>query len=327
MSNGSGSTQKTQNAGAACPRARVLLLIKGLGAGGAERLLVDVVRNGNSDLFEYEVAYVLTDQDALARELETTGVPIHDLGATASWDLRWLVTLRKLLLRRRFDVLHSHLPYTASFGRIVALTLAGGSRPALVYTEHSLWKRAAVLTKALNRATIHMDRALFVVSPAARGALPPSLRHHARVVVHGVDRTRCERLLDRRDEARREVRAEIGVRDPELVVLTVANLRGEKGYDILLEAASQLEAEDLPLRFVSVGSGPDEDKIHAARDAVQLQGCFEFLGLRTDTLRLMVGSDIFVRPSHQEGMPVALMEAMSVGLPVVATAVGGVPDI
>jgi Glycosyl transferase 4-like domain len=120
--------------GASVPRPRVLLLIKGLGLGGAERLLVDVVGARDRERFDYEVAYVLSEQDALVSAMEGTGVPVHGLGAAASADLRWTAALRRLLVQGRFDVLHAHLPYTAAFGRLAALTLPRARRPAVVYT-------------------------------------------------------------------------------------------------------------------------------------------------------------------------------------------------
>ncbi len=313
--------------GASGPRPRVLLLIKGLGLGGAERLLVDVVAARDRDRFEYEVAYVLADQRALVASLEGVGVRVHGLGATASADLRWTVALRRLLAEGRYDLVHAHLPYTAAFGRLVALTLPRGRRPALVYTEHSLWNKAAILTKALNRSTVGLDRGLIVVSDTARDALPRALRSRARVVVHGIDRSRFAVPAAQRDAWRRDVRAELGVADDEILALTVANLRSEKGYDVLLEAARLAVAAGAPVRFVSVGRGPLEADLAAAARAGGLEERFTFLGTRTDTARLMAGSDVFVLPSHQEGMPVALMEAMSAGLPVVATIVGGVPDV
>jgi glycosyltransferase involved in cell wall biosynthesis len=227
----------------------------------------------------------------------------------------------------RFDVLHAHLPYTAAFGRIVALTLPRGRRPVLVYTEHSLWNKAAVLTKALNRSTVGVDRALLVVSEAARDALPRALRSRARVVVHGVDRTRFAALPHERQSLRRDVRDELTLADDEVFALTVANLRSEKGYDVLLETARLCGAAGAPVRFVSVGRGPLETELAAAAQAAGLGDRLVFLGTRTDTARLMAGADLFVLPSHQEGLPVALMEAMSAGLPVVATTVGGVPDV
>jgi glycosyltransferase involved in cell wall biosynthesis len=317
-------------AGAAGPdagRPRVLLLIKGLGLGGAERLLVDVMAARDRGRFHYEVAYVLASQAALVPAMEATGVPVHNLGGSASADLRWTGALRRLLVGGHFDVLHAHLPYTAALGRLVALTVPRRRRPALVYTEHSLWNKAAIVTKALNRATVGIDQALIVVSMAARDALPPALRSRARVVVHGVDRARFASLLERRSTLRHDVRAELGVADDELIALTVANMRSEKGYDVLLEAAGLVVAAGSPVRFVSVGRGPLESELAAAADAAGIAGSILFLGTRTDTARLMAGADIFVLPSHQEGLPVALMEAMSAGLPVVATVVGGVPDV
>jgi glycosyltransferase involved in cell wall biosynthesis len=308
-------------------RIRVLVLVKGLGMGGAERLVVDLVTRADRERFDYEVAYVLESQQALVHELAACGIPVHCLGAGASWDLRWLWGLRRLLYTGGFDIVHAHLPYSAAFGRIVARTLPRPVRPKLVYTEHSLWNLAAVLTKTLNRATIHLDSALFVVSPASRDALPRPLQSHARVVVHGVDRERTARVLENHEKIRAEVRAELGVKENELLVLTVANLRSEKGYDVLLETARLAVADGAPLRFVSVGTGELADTLREARDASGLHEHLMFLGRRPDTLRLMAGSDVFVLPSHQEGMPVALMEAMSLGIPVVVTHVGGIPDI
>jgi len=313
--------------GATDTRPRVLLLIKGLGLGGAERLLVDVVGARDRRRFDYEVAYVLAGQDALVPTMEATGVPVHSLGASASADLRWTVALRRLLVGKPFDVLHAHLPYTAAFGRLVALTVPRSRRPVLVYTEHSLWNKAAVLTKTLNRATVGVDRALLVVSEAARDALPRALRSRARVVVHGVDRTRFAVLPHQREVLRRDVRAELAIADDEMLALTVANLRSEKGYDVLLETARLCGVAGAPVRFVSVGRGPLEAELAEAARAAGLGERLLFLGTRTDTARLMAGADVFVLPSHQEGLPVALMEAMSAGLPVVATTVGGVPDV
>jgi len=235
--------------------------------------------------------------------------------------------LRRLLVTGRFDVVHSHLPYAASFARLATRTIPRSHRPALVYTEHSLWNKAAILTRGLNRATVGLDQALVVVSPAAREALPPALRPRAQVVVHGVDRSRSAALVARRTELRRRLRAEVGVPDDTVVAVTVANFRSEKGYDVWVEAAGRLAARAVPVHLVSVGDGPLFAAVDAAVRDAGLGRTVHLLGLRSDAPALMCGADLFVLPSHQEGMPVALMEAMSLGLAVVASRIGGVPDI
>jgi glycosyltransferase involved in cell wall biosynthesis len=308
-------------------RIRVLLVIKVLGYGGAERLLVDMVSKRDRHAFHYEVAYVLASEDGLAPMIADDGTPVHSLAAEGNWDLRWVARLRALVVAGRFDVVHFHLPYTASLGRLGVATLPRSSRPAVVYTEHSAWDKMAVLVKALNRTTIGMDDSLIVVSEAAHQALPDALRGRARVIVHGVDLSRSHDLVARRDEVRAAVRAELGVPDGELLVLTVANLRPEKGYDVLLDAARSVVDRGLPVRFAAVGRGPLADELADRHRALGLGDRFRFLGERDDVIRLLVGCDVFVLPSRQEGLPVTLMEATSTGTPIVATAVGGVPQV
>src|SRR6202035_2851110 len=107
--------------------------------------------------FQYEVAFVLSAENALASVIEEGGIPVHSLGAGHHWDLRWMARFRALLLDGRFDVVHFHLPYTASLGRLVVATIPSATRPAVVYTEHSLWNKMAILVKWLNRVAIGRD--------------------------------------------------------------------------------------------------------------------------------------------------------------------------
>ena len=314
-------------AGVDRPRLRILLVIKCLGYGGAERLLVDTVATGDRTAFDYEVAYVLADEDGLVSTIRETGTTVHALGATGNADLRWTARLRSLLDRGAFDVVHFHLPYTVAIGRLVVATLPRARRPAVVYTEHSLWNKAAVAIRGLNRAGIARDDSLIVVSDAAHDALPIALQGQARVIVHGLDTQRADALLSLREAMRVDVRAELGVPDDQVLVLTVANLRPEKGYDVLLDAIRLLADRDVPAQVVAVGRGPLADELRDRRDALGIADRLQFLGQRDDVLRLLAGSDAFVLASRQEGLPVSLMEATSMGMPIVGTAVGGVPQV
>jgi glycosyltransferase involved in cell wall biosynthesis len=306
---------------------RVLLAIKTLGPGGAEHLLADLVGDGGDDRFEYEVAHVLADSDTLAPVIRARGVPVHSLGAASNLDWRWPGALRRLLVAGEFDVVHFHLPMTAALGRPVVATLPRDRQPVTLYTEHSLWNKVSPLVKALNAATISRDRGLIAVSDAAFGALPPRLQQRARVVVHGVDLATSRAMTEQRDVVRAAVRAELGVPPEDVLAVTVAGLRSEKGYDVLLSTARLLGDRDLPVRFAAAGGGPLERELAGRKHELGLDGRFHFLGHRDDTLALMAAADVVVLPSHQEGLPVVLMEATSVGAPIVATAVGGVPQV
>jgi glycosyltransferase involved in cell wall biosynthesis len=308
-------------------RLRILLLTKSLGRGGAERLLVDFAANGDWADFDYETAYVLSSEDDLVESMRDTGSPVHCLGARGDWDLSWLLALRRLLVRGNFDVVHAHLPYAAGTGRMVTWTLPVRNRPKFIYTEHNVWGKTAAPVRFLNRMGVQRDAALVAVSESVRDALPTSVRDRAVVVVHGVELSEAAKLLKKHSEVRAEVRHELGVPEGDVLVLTVANLRPEKAYEVLLAAARSLLDRDVPVTFVSIGRGPLEDELKMLAQSLHLGDRFKFLGSREDALRLMAGSDLFVLSSSHEGLPVALMEATSVGAAIVVTAVGEMPRI
>jgi glycosyltransferase involved in cell wall biosynthesis len=125
---------------------------------------------------------------------------------------------------------------------------------------------------------------------------------------------------------RHAARRELGIHDDEVLVGTVANFRAQKGYQYLLEAARLIAEKRLPVRFVAVGQGLLEREIAAIHRSKRLGDRFLILGYREDAGRILAACDIFALSSLFEGIPLALMEALVLGLPVVATAVGGIPE-
>lgn len=297
-------------------------LVKGLGPGGMERLLVAAAGRHDPDRFDLRCAFLLPWKRQLVPELEAHGVRTTCLEVRDERDVRWVARLRSLLHREPADVLHAQSPYPAGMGRLAVRTLARKDRPRTVYTLHNTWQSFATPSRLINEWTMGADAADLAVSDLVRATVPARLRSRVETLVHGIDLAAVDRARDRAG-----VRAELGIADDTVVFGTVANLRAQKDYPNLLAAAARLRDRGVPVRFLTVGQGPLEAEIHAEHARLGLDGVVDLLGERADAVRVMSGCDGFVLASNNEGLPVALMEAVALGLPVVATDVGGVAEI
>jgi glycosyltransferase involved in cell wall biosynthesis len=306
----------------AAERIRVLWLIKGLGPGGAERLLVAAAELRDRAAFDYRAAYLLPWKDHLVGELEAAGVPVRCLETRDERDVRWAARLRSLLVESPVDVVHIHSPYVAGIARVVIRTLPARTRPRVVVTEHNAWSTYTSTTRWLNAATSGLDDATITVSDEVKGSLRGRAAARATVIAHGipVQHVRSQRA------ARASARQELGVAPDTVLLGTVANYVAKKDYPNLLHAARRLRSRQPDVRWCAVGQGPKAESIHALRHELGLDEVVLLPGYRPDAVRLMAACDVFVLASRFEGLPVALMEACALGLPIVATAVGGVPE-
>lgn len=305
---------------------RVLWLIKGLGPGGAEQLLVNHAAVRDREEFAYEAAYLVSEKSHHASTLEALGVPVTMLDAGREADVRWARRLRELVVDHEIDVVHIHSPYVAAVARVALQSLPSTTRPAIVSTEHNRWPRHSRATRWANLLTFPLDDAHVAVSEDVRRTITPGLRWPVQVITHGVDVPRVHALTAQRSA----VRAELAIDDDEIVVGTVANFRAEKAYEVWIDAAAAAlrgRDEHTPrLRFVSIGQGPLEPVMRARVAALDAGDRIQLLGYQQDATRLMTSFDIFTLASRHEGLPVSLMDAMALGLPVVATRVGGIPE-
>jgi glycosyltransferase involved in cell wall biosynthesis len=303
---------------------KVLWVIKGLGAGGAEQLLVQSARYRDRNLVEPSVAYLIPEKSTLAASLEKHGCrPVRCLAARSSWDPLWIVRLLEMIRDGEFDVIHIHSPLVAVGARLALRSLPRRSRPRIVVTEHNVWSGHTRLTRLADRLTAGRSETHLAVSDAVRDSLPARIRARTRVIRYGVDAAELRRESGARDGQRRD----LGVSDDQILVGTVANLRATKGYPDLLEAAQAVVARVPNVRFVAAGRGPLEGALRRQADQLGLGGHFTFLGYRADAVRVMSAFDVFCLPSHHEGLPIVLMEALALGLPIVATNVGGVGEL
>jgi glycosyltransferase involved in cell wall biosynthesis len=301
---------------------RILLLIKGLGRGGAERILVGQARHFDRARFEYEVAYLRPDKSALVGELEEHGLAVHCLNGTRG--LGWVRRLRRLVAQGGIDLLHVHSPYPAIGARVVVPR----RRVPLVYTEHNVWESYRRLTYAANFLTFPRNDHVFAVSNRVRLSLryprpfgflgvPP-----VETLYYGLDPTRPPETAPAR-----VLREDLGLPDGVPVVGTIASFKRHKGHTHLLLAAALVRDAVPEVRFVLIGAGPLEGEIRHQASRLGLDETVVLAGYRDDAVRLAAAFDVFALASVYEGLSIALVEAMALGKPAVVTAVGGLPEV
>ena len=163
---------------------RVLWVIKGLGPGGAERLLVAAAGVHRADNVTLECAYVLPWKDHLADDLARAGVHLTCL-SNRRRDLRWPVRLARMVRSGDFDVVHVHSPLPGSVARLAVRSMRRGARPAVVATEHNRWRTHRLPTRWLNRVTSRWNDVTLAVTDEVRDTMTGRAGKQATTLQHG----------------------------------------------------------------------------------------------------------------------------------------------
>jgi len=259
--------------------------------------------------------------DELGREIS----PLRDLVAT--------VRLARLIRRERPDILHTHTAKAGTVGRVAAL-LAGSRRPPIVvHTFHGHVLRGyfgplrSMLFRLLERWLAARTTALIAVSPQVRDDLV-ALRVAAPecfvVIRLGIELG--ERVAGEQN-GRTESRRYLGIPDGRFAVGWIGRMTAVKRTDDVLLAFKRLRDDGVDACLCMVGDGPDREQLERRAHELGVVRDTLFLGYQEDVAPFYAAFDALVLPSSNEGTPVSAIEALAAGRPVVATRVGGVPDV
>lgn len=275
------------------------------------------------------LAVTLGRPGSFVTDLEALGVRSWAMTALGRWSYpRAVLRLWQLVRRESVDILHLHLFEPTVLGLVVA-ALAG--RPAIVTRHHS---------DAVHRLPVGLKRSAYSalerwVGRRARHIIAPSQR--VRDVLTRVEGVPAEKVSlipygqapERFEAIRKEdplaVRRGLGPGSPLLVC--VSRLHPEKGHRDLFEAFSGLRREFPDAVLCLLGTGPDREALAAVARRLGIETAVRFLGWRDDALQIMWGADLVVHPSLHEALPSAVIEAVMLGRPVVASDVSGVRDV
>lgn len=309
------------------PRLKILTLIDQLVAlGGAERIAMEIATRLDPERFESVLCASrfsgLSDDaqtETAERKLQEAGIDYFGLGRTSAADVRRWVPLYRLLKRERFAVLHAHMFGSNVWGTVVG-RLAG---VPVVAHEHTWSFEGEPFRRLLDRELIGRGSAAFIaVSREDRRRM---------IEIEGVKPGKVlfvpNGIASPPPPAGTDIRSQLGIPAGATVVGTVSVLRPQKALHLLVEAAASLMDDHPDLCVLIAGEGSERGRLEALGRELHMADRLILAGFRSDVPDVLEALDVAVSSSAYEGSPLALMEAMEAALPIVATRVGGVPDL
>lgn len=306
---------------------RVLAVIDNLDIAGAQRVLAEEAWAFDPRRVSLRViALAHSSGPGFADKIAACRVPVHVAAGRGLVDIRRLFRLARLIRSWRPDVVHTQLSYANIVG-ILAARLAGRPVVASIQNVTTDQTRLDTPKRLLQGLALRLaERTIVVAQTAVEESRRNFLLPPDRLVVlpNAIDLRRLEPPPRFDRTAKRQ---ELGVAADTEVLCVIARLDPYKGHRYLLEAAAELAARRPAACSLLVGAGPEEPALRAQATRLGLEDRVRFLGVRPDVPELLAASDLFVLPSLNEGLSLAMLEAMALGVPVVATAVGGAADV
>jgi len=311
---------------------QVLHVIDSLEFGGAESALyylASYLAATYGDRCQLDVC-VLYGKGYFGVRLEGEGVHVRDLALRSKYDVARLPSLARTLRQRRYDIVHTHLFPANWFGALLAPLVP---ETVFVTTEHSVWNRRRQWNafRMAERLVYSQYQQVVAVSRAVRQELVrwiPAVADKVVIIPNAVA------LFNYGPSSARF--ADVGPlgdgdlnsahRNSRPIMLFVGGLRYPKGVDIFVQALPHVMAQESCDVWI-VGDGPLRQELKRQVEVLGLDQRVRFLGFREDVFELLRIADMVVLPSRWEGLPMTLLEAMAMGKPVVATSVGGIPEV
>jgi glycosyltransferase involved in cell wall biosynthesis len=302
-------------------RIRIVELVATGTSGGAQEHVFNLI--SRIDRKRYDVSVLALSSGPGVRRLERTGVSVCVLDEMT--DAEAIDAVAAHLAAVNADVVHNHMYRAEVIGTQAAwaLAAAGRRRPLVVGTVHSSRVRSDEDRDLIRRLTPRMDH-LIAVSRAIVRKLEDEGRVGAPIslIYNGVDLARYDE-----PEVCCTLQSEYSIPDGAPIVGVVARLEPEKGHPTLLDAWARVLASVPNAHLLIVGEGSQREKLEAQAAALGLLGSATFTGRRDDVPAVTAALDVAVLPSYREAQGLSILEAMALSRPVVASAVGGIPEM
>lgn len=306
---------------------RILLLRSGIGVFGAERVILELACGLRESGFEPIVGAIenkARNSTELAEAASSMGLQSEILTCRLPFDPGTVYRLREFIIQNEIDVVNPH-GYKANFYAFFSTIGTDAIRLATCHpwTETDYSFMARLYTKLDMFLLRRMNKIVAVSDDVKKQLLASYPRADCSVIANGIDLSRFTGTAD----SRSDLRASLGMNLEHMVIGTIGRLVPEKGHCHLLKALESLAPRYPQIRLIFVGDGEQRSGLEQTVSQHGLADKVLFAGTRNDIPGLLEAFDIFVLPSISEGLPMAVLEAMAAGKPIVATRVGQIPQV
>ena len=299
---------------------KVIQLVEDLSVGGLEKVVFEIARFIDKERFDIEV-WCVARGGPISEEIKKDGILVSVLDIHTYHNPANVLKMVRLLKKARPDIVHSHGYYAAVIGRIASRF---ARVPAVIAHVHNTYWNYAARNLFMEFSLSYITDKIVCCSNAVRDFVLQYEKVSPKKVITVYNSIDIERF--RRPVEKTRLKRSLGIAEDETVVISVASLTPKKGHRYLLEALGAIDAKH-KVRLLVVGTGPLRAELENYVHRKQLGAKVIFLGVRDDIPGLLGISDIFAMPSLIEGFGIATAEAMAAGLPVLATNVGGTPEV
>jgi glycosyltransferase involved in cell wall biosynthesis len=298
---------------------RLAQVVYALSIGGSEVLAWRIARALNQS-GRYLCSVSAVDHGGpLAEMLAADSIPARAFSRAGRIDLRLLMRMTRHFRANRIQLVHTHHVPQLLYGGIAG-RLAGAR---IVHTEHDFHSLGELRSRLVLRALSGIADVVTTVAEPVTSYLKNTVgirSEKLKTIPNGVDIVRVRSAVP-------VARSKFGWQNEDLVIGCIARLEPEKGHAILLEAFRRVRAAESRARLLLIGEGSEREQLEIVGQKLGLNGSVQFLGVRADVPDLLMSCDVLTLPSIREGLPIAILEAMAAGKPVVATEVGSVPEV
>jgi len=302
---------------------RILYIITSTTIGGAELKLRDIISGLDRTRYLSVAVICLKPEGPIADDIRGLGVPVVSLNMGYFPVPGDIIRLGKEIKKLKPDIINAFLYRSIQFCRILRL-LGIIKTPLLSSTEVNYRTRALAL-RLLDRCLKRSDTMTICESDTSYSYMLSHMGYDKSALIsirNGIDPFKLLFSTELREKAR----AELGIAKHECLVISAGRLSKQKGHIYLVETA--LKLKDKPeIKFAVFGSGSLKQMLHTRIRNNKLEGRFLLAGEKKDMLPWLCAADIFAMPSLWEGIPIALLEAMAIGLPCVVSDVDGMAEV